>query len=412
MTALAHDLNLDKLPEPKFTAEPQQGHDFSPFRIQVPDAALEDLKARLARTRWPVEAPGAGWSRGVPTDYLKRLTEYWQTSYDFRRHEAELNQYPQATTVIDGQTIHFIHVRARVTNAKPLLLIHGWPGSVVEFMDVIAPLSDPLAHGAAAEGAFELVIPSIPGHGFSMPLNREGWTSQRIAAAFNQLMRRLGYLRYGVQGGDAGAFIAPWMGRLDPSHVAGVHVNALVQLPSVPRMILGSVVATKAERVRLQRFKHYYEEMMGYAQIQGTRPKTLSFGLNDSPVGQLAWIVEKFKEWVDPAAELPEDAVDRDRILTNASLYWFTGSAGSAANLYYETVHDPSFKKSPPRNVVPTGVLVSTQDVTIRRWAERENNVVHWTELDHGGHFAALEAPRAFVKDVREFFRSIPFAIS
>jgi epoxide hydrolase len=414
MTAFAHDLHFDTsgTPTPAQVREAGRDEELVPFRIEIPEAAIQDLRARLARTRWPVEAPGAGWTRGVPADYLKRLTEYWRTSYDFRRHEAKLNEVPQARTIIDGQTIHFMHVRARAANAKPLLLIHGWPGSIVEFLDVIGPLSDPLAHGGAAEAAFDLVIPSIPGHGFSMPLSGEGWTSPRIAGAFNQLMSRLGYQRFGVQGGDAGAFIAPWMGRLAPAHVAGVHVNALVQLPSLPRMILGSMIATRAERVRLQRFKHYYEEMMGYAQIQGTRPKTLSFGLNDSPVGQLAWIVEKFKEWVDPAAALPEDAVDRDKLLTNASLYWFTGSAGSAANLYYETLHDPGFKKPPPRSPVPTGVLVSTQDVTIRRWAERENNVVHWTELDHGGHFAALEAPDAWVKDVRAFFSQISFAAS
>jgi epoxide hydrolase len=413
MTAFAQDLRFDTMARPIARPLREGGaDDLAPFRIAVPDAALEDLRARLARTRWPVEAPGAGWTRGVPTDYLKRLTEYWRTSYDFRRYEAKLNEHPQATTVIDGQTIHFLHVRARVPNARPLLLIHGWPGSIVEFMDVIGPLSDPPTYGGAAEDAFDLVIPSIPGHGFSMPLSGEGWTSPRIAGAFNQLMNRLGYQRYGVQGGDAGAFIAPWMGRLDPAHVAGVHVNALVQLPSVPRMIVGSMVATKAERVRLQRFKHYYEEMMGYAQIQGTRPKTLSFALNDSPVGQLAWILEKFKEWVDEAAARPEDAVDRDKILTNASLYWFTGSAGSAANLYYETAHDPGFKKPPPRSTVPTGVLVSTQDVTIRRWAERENDIVHWTELERGGHFVALEAPTAFVNDVRKFFRQISFAPS
>jgi hypothetical protein len=183
MPALARDLHLETSIEPELADARQDGQrNFATFRIQVPDAALEDLRLRLARTRWPVEAPGAGWTRGVPTDYLKRLSEYWQTSYDFRRYEAELNQYPQATTVIDGQTIHFLHVRARVPHAKPLLLIHGWPGSIVEFMDVIAPLSDPLAHGGSAEDAFELVIPSIPGHGFSMPLNGEGWTRRALQA--------------------------------------------------------------------------------------------------------------------------------------------------------------------------------------------------------------------------------------
>ena len=380
----------------------------TPFRIAVPDAALDDLKARLAHTRWPEEAPGAGWTRGVPADYLKELCEYWRTGYDWRLHESKLNEYPQFTTTIEGQTLHFLHVRSPEPNATPLMLIHGWPGSIVEFMDMIEPLSDPLAHGGDAADAFHLVIPSIPGHGYSRPLTDTGWTHRRIAWAFTKLMERLGYERYGVQGGDAGAFIAPWMGRLDREHLAGVHVNSLVQIPSLTQILLGLVTFSKKERARLDRFKHFRDEMMGYAHIQGTRPKTLTYGLNDSPVGQLAWIVEKFKEWVDPAALLPDDAVDRDHMLTNVSLYWFTGTAGSSANLYYESLHDPLAKKRPPRNEVPTAVAVSrTQDVTIRRWAERENNIVRFTEFAHGGHFAALEAPEFLVDDVRTFFRSL-----
>jgi epoxide hydrolase len=255
------------------------------------------------------------------------------------------------------------------------------------------------------------VIPSIPGHGFSRPLSAPGWTHHRIAKTFTELMSRLGYQRYGVQGGDAGAFIAPEMGRIDPAHIVGVHVNALVQIPTVFQIMVGLVVMSKAERVRLARFKHFNDEMRGYDHIQATRPKTLAYGLTDSPIGQLAWIVEKFKEWVDPAAALPEDAIGRDHILTNISLYWFTGTAGSSANLYYETLHDPAAKKRKRRNEVPTGVYVSsTQDVTIRRWAERENNIVRWTEFDHGGHFAALEGPASFVRDVSEFFRSLRVA--
>jgi epoxide hydrolase len=378
------------------------------FRIDVPDAALVDLKERLARTRWPRETPGEGWSRGVPTDYLQQLAEYWRDQYDFRTHEARWNQYPQCKTNIDGQVVHFLHVRSPEPSARPLLLIHGWPGSFVEFGQVIGPLSEPRAYGADPAQAFHLVIPSIPGYGFSTPLSGAGWNIQRIAKAFIRLMARLGYGRYGVQGGDYGAFIAPWLGRFDSQHVAGVHVNAMVQLPSMPRIMLAYASASQAERERLDRFKHYAQEMAGYGQIQGTRPKTLAFGLNDSPVGQLAWIIEKFKEWTDPRANLPEDAVDRDTLLTNVSLYWFTGTAGSAANLYYEIAHDPELKQRPPKSLVPTGVLVSTQDVTMRSWAARENHIVHWTELESGGHFAALEAPVAFVEDVRKFFREIP----
>jgi pimeloyl-ACP methyl ester carboxylesterase len=379
-----------------------------PFRVAVPQAAVDDLKERLANTRWPDESPGEGWSRGVPMDYLKELARYWQTTYDWRAHEAKLNEYPQFTTPIEGQTVHFLHVRSPEPDATPLMLIHGWPGSVVEFMDVIGPLSDPRAHGGDRADAFHLVIPSIPGYGFSRPLSALGWTHHRIAGAFTELMRRLGYQRYGVQGGDAGAFIAPDMGRIDPTHIVGIHVNALVQIPTVIQIMGGLVVMSKAERVRLARFKNFREEMMGYLHIQATRPKTLAYGLTDSPVGQLAWIIEKFKEWIDPVAALPEGAIGRDHILTNVSLNWFSGTAGSSANLYYETLHEPAAKKRKVRNKVPTGVAVSlTQDVTIRRWAEGENNIVHWTEFERGGHFAALEVPELLVDDMRKFFRKI-----
>jgi len=378
-----------------------------PFRIAVPQAALDDLKDRLSRTRWPDEAPGAGWSRGVPLDYLKGLAEYWRTGYDWRRHEAELNEHPQLITVIDGQTVHCLHIRSPEPHAVPLMLIHGWPGSVVEFLDMIGPLSNPRAHGGDPADAFHLVIPAIPGHGYSRPLTA-GWTRQHIARAFAELMARLGYQRYGVQGGDEGAFLGPEIGRVDPTHTFGVHVNAMVQIPTVMQILVGLVVFSKKERQRLARFKHFRDEMMGYIHIQSTRPKTLAYGLTDSPVGHLAWVVEKFKEWVDPAAALPEDAIDRDRILTNVSLNWFTASAGSSANLYYEVLHDPSTKRRRPRSPVPTGVAVSpTQDVTIRRWAERENDIVHWTELERGGHFAALEVPELLVEDVRRFFRPL-----
>jgi epoxide hydrolase len=387
------------------------GSGILPFRIEVPQVAVDDLKERLANIRWPDESPGEGWSRGVPTDYLKGLAKYWQTQYDWRHYEAKLNEYPQFTTSIGGQNLHFLHVRSPEPNPTPLMLIHGWPGSVLEFLDVIGPLSDPRAHGGDPADAFNLVIPSIPGHGFSRPLSGAGWTHDRIAETFTELMGRLGYQRYGVQGGDAGAFIAPEMGRIDPAHLVGVHVNALVQIPSVFQIMVGLVVMSKAERARLARFKHFNDEMRGYDHIQATRPKTLAYGLTDSPIGQLAWIVEKFKEWVDPAAALPEDAISREHILTNISLYWFTSTAGASANLYYETLHDPAAKKRKLRNNVPTGAYVSlTQDVTIRRWAERENNIVRWTEVDHGGHFAALESPASFVRDVSEFFRSLRVA--
>ena len=377
-----------------------------PFQIDVPQADLDDLHDRLSRTRFPDELPGVGWSRGVPLAYLKELAGYWRTTYDWRKHEAKLNDFAQFTTEIDGQNIHFLHVRSPEPDAFPLMLIHGWPGSIVEFMEVIGPLTDPRAHGGDPADAFDVVIPSLPGHGFSAPLSAPGWTHGRMAKALTELMGRLGYERYGIQGGDAGAVIAPEMGRLDPDHVIGVHVNALVTFPSGDPAEMADL--TEAEQERLRRLQHFRDEMMGYVQIQGTRPQTLAYGLADSPAGQLAWIVEKFKEWTDSAAELPEDAVDRDHILTNVSMYWFTSTAGSSANRYYESAHDPSAWTPKERSPVPTGVAVFTSsDVAIRRFAERDNTIVHWSEFDRGGHFAAMEAPDLLVGDVRAFFHDL-----
>ena len=377
-----------------------------PFRIEVPQAALDDLGERLARTRWPAEPEGIGWSRGVPVGYLRELAEYWRTAYDWRQHEARLNQLPQFTTTIDGANLHFLHVRSPEPEATPLLLIHGWPGSVVEFLELIGPLTDPRAHGGDPADAFHLVVPSIPGHGFSGPLAEPGWNHGRMAGAYVELMARLGYDRYGVQGGDIGAFEAPLVGRLAPDRVIGVHVNALVTFPSGDPAELADL--TEAEQQRLARMRNFQDDMMGYSHIQGTRPQTLAYALTDSPAGQLAWIVEKFKEWTDPAAELPEDAVDRDHLLTNVSIYWLTATAGSAANLYYETYHDPSMFAPRERGTVPIGVAVSlTQDVAVRKLAERDHNVVHWSEFDRGGHFAAMEAPEFLVGDVRAFFRTL-----
>lgn len=377
------------------------------FKIDIPQEDVDDLHARLDNARWPGAAPGGGWSRGVPTDYLRELSAYWRHQFDWRARESELNAFPQFITTIPDQSLHFLHVRSSNPDALPLMLIHGWPRSFVEFVEVIGPLSEPQLHGGDAADAFHLVIPSIPGHAISQPLAGEGWTHRTIAEAFVELMRALGYERYGVQGGDAGAFIAPEMGRVEPDAISGIHVNALVQIPTFFQIATGMVLMSSEERERLDRFKHFNEEMRGYDHIQATRPKTLAFGLTDSPLGQLAWIVEKFKEWTDPAAELPEDAVSRDHILTNVSLYWFTRTAGSSANLYYETLHDRAGKKK-DKNPVPTGVALSrTQDVTIRRWAEAENNVTHWTEFSRGGHFAALEVPELLVEDVRTFFRAL-----
>jgi pimeloyl-ACP methyl ester carboxylesterase len=375
-----------------------------PFRIDIPQSQIDDLCDRLARTRWPDEIPGVGWSRGVPVGYLKELVEYWLTSYDWRVHEAKLNEFRQFTTIVEGQNIHFLHVRSPEPEALPLLLIHGWPGSIVEFINVIGPLANHRAYGADPKQAFHLVAPSIPGHGFSIPLNEAGWTHRRNARAYAELMTRLGYETYGVQGGDHGAFEAPEVARVDPGRVLGVHVNALLTFPSGDPAELADL--TDAEADRLRRLKEFNQEQMGYIHQQGTRPQTLAYALTDSPVGQLAWIMEKLKEWTDPAAELPEDAIDRDQLLPDVTLYWLTRTAGLSAQLYYETNHDPTAWVPKERGTTPTGVAVFTpHDIAIRRLAERDHNIVHWTEFERGGHFAAMETPDLLVGDVREFFR-------
>ena len=378
-----------------------------PFRIGVPQADLDDLRERLQRTRWPDELPDIGWSRGVPLGYLHGLAAYWRDGYDWRKHEAALNEHPQFTTTIDGANVHFLHVRSPEPDALPLVLTHGWPGSVVEFLDVIGPLTDPRAHGGDPADAFHLVIPSIPGYGFSGPTHEAGWTTDRVAKAWAELMARLGYGRYGAQGGDWGALVSPELGRIDPDHVVGVHVNAATVgfIPFGPVDPEELATFTGAEKTRLERLNRFLADMNGYFQIQATRPQTLAYGLTDSPVGQLAWIVEKFKEWTDSSAELPEDAVDRDHLLTNVMLYWLTGTAGSSARTYYDNMHAGSWGQQP--GPTPTGVAVFAEDVPIRRYAEGGNNIVHWSEFDRGGHFAAMEAPDLLVGDVREFFRGL-----
>ena len=377
-----------------------------PFKIDIPQIDLDDLHERLARTRWPDELPGVGWSRGVPLGYLKELADYWRTRYDWRKHEARLNQFPQFTTEIDGANIHFLHVRSPERDALPLILTHGWPGSIVEFLDVIGPLSDPRSHGGNPADAFDLVIPSLPGFGLSGSTREIGWTEQRIAAAFAELMRRLGYDRYGAQGGDVGAVVSPDLGRVDPEHVVGIHVNAasIGFMPFPPLDDAELAQLTDAEKARVERIVQFLAEGFGYAQIQSTRPQTLAYGLTDSPVGQLAWIVEKFQEWTY-GTQRPEDIIDRDRLLTNIMLYWLTGTAGSSARLYYEGKHSGSWGQQ--RGNTPTGVAVFAEDIAIRRYAEHANNIVHWSEFNRGGHFAALEAPDLLVGDIRTFFAKL-----
>ncbi|HEV3013238.1 MAG TPA: epoxide hydrolase [Actinomycetota bacterium] len=379
-----------------------------PFRVEVSDEALDDLRNRLAGTRWPSEVPGPGWSRGVPLGYLKELAGYWRDGFDWRKQEAELNQAPQFTTMIDGQTIHFLHVRSPEPGALPLIVSHGYPGSVVEFLDLLGPLSDPRAHGGDPADAFHLVVPSLPGFGFSTPVTEPGWAMARTTRAWAELMARLGYDRYGAQGGDIGAGITGMLAGVDPGHLAGVHLNSdplavgAVALP--PAEQADAAAVTDAHRATLARMRQFQADGLGYLHLQTTRPQTIAYALNDSPVAQLAWIAEKFREWTDPAAELPEDAVDRDRLLTNVSLDWFTGSGASAAQFLYEAAHAHEW---PGPSEVPQGwaVFAATDDL-VRRLIDPEEKIAHWSEFDRGGHFAAMETPDLLVDDVRAFFRA------
>jgi pimeloyl-ACP methyl ester carboxylesterase len=380
-----------------------------PYRTAIPQADLDDLRARITATRWPAALGDDRWDRGVPVAYLRELADYWSTSYDWRAAEAEINQYPQWMTEIDGTNVHFLHVRSPETDARPLLMSHGWPGSFVEFLDVIGPLTDPARHGGDPADAFHLVIPTLPGFGFSGRAE-PGWNTGRIARAWAELMSRLGYDRYIAQGGDAGAVISLQLALMDPDHMAGVHVNMLMTFPSGNPAELADL--TETDQARLGKMAKFDDELSGYMKLQATRPQTLAYGLTDSPVGQLAWITEKFKEWTD-SEKTPEGAVDRDRLLTLVSIYWLTATAGTSGALYYEDA--PQLKAMlsgalPPPVQVPAGVAVFPADIflPLRRLAERDlANIVHWSEFDRGGHFAAMEEPDLFVADLRAFSRKL-----
>ncbi|WP_067127430.1 epoxide hydrolase family protein [Microtetraspora malaysiensis] len=360
-----------------------------PYSVNIAQADLDDLHERLRRTRWTREIAGQGWSRGVPLDYLKGLADYWLNDFDWRAAETEYNKHPQFVTEIDGQNIHFFHIRSSSEDALPLLLLPDNPGGVIGFLDVLDELSRD----------FHLVVPSCPGVGFSGYVTEPGWTVPRTAAAFAELMSKLGYERFGTQGGGGGANLGLELARQVPERVVGVHVNAWVAFPSPDESEF-----TADEQRRLGIMQNFMQEGLGFNQIMSTRPQTIAYGLTDSPVAQLAWIVEKFKEWTDSAAELPEDAFSRDRILTDVSIMWFTATAGSVANLYYDMGHDPGAYAPKPRVTVPTAVLLAKDDVTIRRFAERDADIQRWTELDRGGAYLALEVPDLLVADVRAFF--------
>jgi pimeloyl-ACP methyl ester carboxylesterase len=383
-----------------------------PFRIEIPQTDLDDLLDRLARTRWPAQSPGAEWSRGVPLAYLKELVEHWAGRFDWRAQEAKLNEFPQFVTTIDGQDFHFLHVRSPEPDAVPLVLAHGWPGSFVDFLKVIGPLTDPRAHGGDPADAFHLVIPSLPGFGFSTPVQGEGWGNLfRIAGAFGELMSRLGYERYALQGGDVGSGVLTMLAMIQPDRVIANHMNGPGAFPFGPALELDGL--SDADRGRAERFNQFQADGLGYLHLQATRPQTLAYSLNDSPVGQLAWIVEKFREWTDPATELPQDAVDLDQLLTNVSIYWFTGAGASSAHITYEGMQayraivaqqgDGGWADAPAGP--PTGVAVFAADHSIRSLHDPAGQIEHWSEFDSGGHFPAMEAPDLLVGDVRAFVR-------
>ena len=372
-----------------------------PFRISVTDAALDDLRARLRNTRWPEPETVDDWSQGVPLAWMREVCAYWAEDYDWRAREAALNRFDQFVSTIDGLDIHFIHVRSPHPQAVPLLITHGWPGSIVEFHKVIEPLSDPVRFGGRAADAFHVICPSLPGYGFSAKPASTGWGVDRIAGAWAELMARLGYARYFAQGGDWGSAVTSALGALDPAHCAGIHVT----LASETRPDVGEEPTEEEKRaMRGQRFYRRWDS--GYSKQQSTRPQTLGYGLTDSPSGQAAWILEKFWAWTDCDGH-PENVLSRDELLDNVMLYWVSASAASSARLYWESFGNGG--ERPPIDV-PTGVAVFPKEIVapVRKWMEpRYRNIVHWREMPRGGHFAAFEQPELYVEEVRGFFRTL-----
>ncbi len=382
--------------------------EIEPFRVAVPEPELEDLRARLAATRWPPAEPVADWSQGVPRAYLRELCEHWRTEYDWRQVEARLNALPQFRTAIDGVGIHFIHLRSSHEGALPLILTHGWPGSVLEFLEAIERLVDPTAHGGEAADAFHVVIPALPGYGFSDAPTEIGWGPDRVSRAWAQLMSRLGYERYGAQGGDWGSAVTRGLARNDAEHVVGIHLNT----DHVPRGTVERLgAATEFEREALAERNRFGKVGTGYMRQQATRPQTLGYALADSPAGQCAWIVEKFAAWSDCGGE-PERAFSRATLLDNVSLYWLTGSAATSARMYWEAGREGPVVWARGAGV-PTAVSVFPHDINLasERWlADQETNLVYHRLVERGGHFAALEVPELFVAEVRAAFRAIAAA--
>jgi pimeloyl-ACP methyl ester carboxylesterase len=372
-----------------------------PFRIQIPDAQLVDLQERLRRTRWPDAETVDDWSQGVPLWYMQELCRYWSEEYRWRETEQRLNALAQYKVTLDGLDHHFIHARSPHADALPLIMTHGWPGSIVEFEKVIGPLTDPVAHGGAAADAFHVVCPSLPGYGFSERPSATGWGIARIAGAWSTLMARLGYPRYGAQGGDWGSMVTAALGQLDPEHVVGIHLN----MPVVGREAMAADDPTEEEKETLASLAEFQKSETGYSTEQATRPQTLGYGLADSPAGQCAWIVEKFRVWADCDGH-PENAITRDELLDNVMLYWLPGTGASSARLYWQNYASVDLRTVS----VPTGCSIFPKEVIrlSRRWAERRfTDIRYWNELDRGGHFAAFEQPELFVNELRSFFRLV-----
>ncbi|MGD9891088.1 MAG: epoxide hydrolase family protein [Dehalococcoidia bacterium] len=378
-----------------------------PFTIQVPESVLDDLRARLRQTRWPGEVPGTGWTYGTNLAYLRELVQYWLDEYDWRTHEAALNRLPQFLATVDGLQVHFVHVRGNGPNPIPLIISHGWPGSFVEMVEVIGPLADPAAYGGDPADAFDVIVPSLPGYGFSQPASEPGMTPRRIGDLFVKLMTDvLGYPRFAAQGGDWGSVITAAMARNHPDTLIGIHLNMLGARPNTGP---GTPPLTEEEQAFLKSAETWRDEETGYQRIQGTRPQTLAYGLTDSPVGLAAWIVEKFRAWSDCKGDL-ESSFTKDQLLTNIMIYWITGSIGSSVRLYYESFHDTSMRMAPGERIeVPAGFAAFPGEPfqAIRPWAERSLNLQHWGTPPRGGHFAAMEEPELFVEDVRTFFRTL-----
>jgi pimeloyl-ACP methyl ester carboxylesterase len=375
-----------------------------PFRVEVPDAVLDDLRDRLARTRWPDQMANSGWGYGTDLDYLRDLCETWGTTFDWRAQEARFNRWPHFLTEIDGQQVHFIHARSPEPDAFPIVITHGWPGSVSEFLDVIDPLCNPRAHGGDPADAFHVVCPSIPGYGFSGPTTQPGWDVLRVAEAWKELMARLGYERYGAQGGDWGAIISATLAAIDDARVAGLHSNMLLSFPANA----GELTLSEQEAADLASAGSFMQTGSAYQEIQGKNPQTLGYGLTDSPAGLAGWIVEKFYAWTDHDGDL-EQAVTRDQILTNLTVYWVTQTINSSVRLYCESRRTDRFGPLSDYVKVPTAAAVFPKEMfrIPRAYAEASFNLVRYTRFDRGGHFAALEEPDLLVDDIRAFFREV-----